>query len=107
MISDRTKAALAAAKARGVILGNPNLVPVQAMAREAIIRKADQHAEMMLPIIRQIVGAGVRSSHVVAAQLNQRGIKTARGPGREWHGSTVLNLLRRTGYDSLSELAAG
>ena len=105
MISDRTKAALAAAKTRGVVLGNPNLAPVQVLAREAIIKKADQHAEMVLPIIRQIVGGGVRSSHVVAAHLQQRGIKTARGG--QWSGSTVLNLLRRSGYDGLSELAAG
>ena len=106
MISERTKSALLAAKARGVVLGNrASLIAAQPMARAEIMKQADQRAEMVLPILRQIVAAGVRSVHVAAEQLNQRGVKTARGG--VWHGTTILNLIRRMGYDGLGELVSG
>ncbi len=104
MISERTKVALAAAKARGVVLGNrANLLAVQTMAREVIVKKADRRASDILPVMKQIVASGACSCHVVAEQLNQRGVKTARGGS--WHGTTILNLIRRMGFDSLGELA--
>ena len=105
MISDRTKAALAAAKARGVVLGNrANLIKVQPMAREVIVKNADKHASDILPVLKQIVASGVKSVHVVAEQLNQRGVKTARGG--QWHGTTVMNMVRRMGFESVGELAS-
>ncbi len=106
MISERTKAALAAAKARGVILGNrASLIAAQPIAREVIAKHADQHADNILPTLKQIIKSGVRSVHIVAQQLNQRGVKTARGG--QWHGTTILNLIRRRGFDSLTALAEG
>ena len=105
MISERTKAALAAAKARGVILGNrANLIAVQPIAREVIVKQANRHAEIVLPTMKHIVKSGVRSVHVMAEQLNQRGVRTARGGS--WHGTTVCNIIRRMGFDSLKALAA-
>jgi DNA invertase Pin-like site-specific DNA recombinase len=105
MISDRTKAALAAAKARGVILGNrTSFIKAQQIGHEVIVKQADQRASDILPILKQIVASGVRSCHVVAQQLNQRGVKSARGGA--WHGTTILNLIRRMGFESLGELAA-
>ena len=105
MISERTKAALAAAKARGVILGNrASLIAAQPLARDVIVKHADQHADNVIPTLIQIVKSGVRSVHVMAEQLNQRGVKTARGG--QWHGTTILNLIGRRGYDSLIALAA-
>lgn len=103
MISERTKAALAAAKARGVRLGGPNLREAQAIARKVIMAQADEHAGTVLPALRQIATSGVRSLHTAADRLNQQGAKTARG-GR-WHGTTVSNMLARSGFESLTELA--
>ena len=103
MISERTKAALAAAKARGVVLGNrASLIAAQPLAREVIMKQADRHADNVLPTLRQIVKSGVRSVHVAAEQLNQRGVKTVRGG--QWHGTTILNLIRRRGFESLGVL---
>ena len=58
MISVRTKAALAAAKARGVKLGGPNLAQARKAALETIEATADQHAADVLPIIQAIRRAG-------------------------------------------------
>ena len=76
MISERTKAALAAAKARGVVLGNrASLIAAQPIAREVIVKQADRHADNVMPTLKQIVKSGVRSVHLVAEQLNYRGVK--------------------------------
>jgi len=84
-IAERTRAALQAAKARGVRLGNPELA---ARNRQA----ADAHAESLRPIVAQLAGQTTRA---IAAALNERGIKTARG-GR-WQSQTVIRLLDRLG----------
>jgi DNA invertase Pin-like site-specific DNA recombinase len=87
MISARTKAALAAAKARGVALGGPKL------AQASIKALADQHAANVLPVIREIQRAGAKSLHDVADALNARGITTARGGA--WYAKSVSNVLAR------------
>jgi len=98
MISDRTRAALAAAKARGVMLGwsIPGRAEEQLQAARAgaatNVRKADQHAANVLPIIRGLAGQGV-SLRSIALELNRREIRTARG-GR-WHPATVRSLIIR------------
>ena len=66
-ISERTKAALAVNKAR-----------------------AFAHAENVLPIIEQIRAEGA-SLCQIAAELNARGIKTARGG--KWYATTVRNII--------------
>ena len=93
MISARTKAALAAAKARGVILGGPKLAKARRNAIASIKALADQHAANVLPVIREIRRAGASSLHQIADALNARGITTARG-GR-WYASSVRNVLAR------------
>jgi DNA invertase Pin-like site-specific DNA recombinase len=93
MISTRTKAALAAAKERGVALGNPRLSKARKNAVASIKALADQHAANVLPVIRDIRRAGVTSLHQIADALNARGVTTARG-GR-WHASSVSNVLAR------------
>jgi DNA invertase Pin-like site-specific DNA recombinase len=98
MISARTKAALAAAKARGQKLGNPNGAAVlrgrgNAEAVTALKLKADVHAAQVRPIIEAIRGEGKISLNAIASELNNRGILTANG-GR-WHAMTVRNLLQR------------
>ena len=101
-ISERTKAALAAARARGVKLGGPNLPEAQRLARESIVRHADQRATDVLPIVKQMVERGENSSHRIAAELQRLGIKTARN--RNWHASTILKMLKRSGFDGIKSL---
>ena len=94
LISQRTRAALAAKKAQGVRLGNrTNLNQAQAKGAAANGAQADRHAANILPIIREIQAAGITTLKGIAEALNARGIRTARG-GR-WHNSTVRNALVR------------
>lgn len=94
LIADRTRAALAAKKAQGAVLGNrTNLADAQAMGSAANSAAADAFAENVLPIVRQIQASGATTHRAIAEALNARGIRTARGGA--WHGSTVRNLLAR------------
>lgn len=92
MISTRTKAALAVAKAKGVTLGNPNLAMARVVAHKAISANANAFAANVLPVIREVRGTGA-SLRQIAAALNSRGIPTARG-GR-WAATQVSDYLRR------------
>jgi DNA invertase Pin-like site-specific DNA recombinase len=93
MISARTKAALAAAKGRGVTLGGPQLHKARKKAVVSIRALADQNAANVLPIIREIRRAGASSLHQIAGALNARGITTPRGG--QWYASSVRNVLGR------------
>jgi DNA invertase Pin-like site-specific DNA recombinase len=93
MISRRTKDALAAAKARGVRLGNPNLAATTAEAAAARTAAADAFAAKVRPIIREIQNSGVTSLRGVARALTARGIRTARGG--DWTAVQVSDILRR------------
>jgi DNA invertase Pin-like site-specific DNA recombinase len=98
MISQRTTAALAAAKARGVKLGNPNGARAlrglgNARAVAAVKAGADGHMSRVVPVIEAIRGEGTTSLHGIAKELNRRGILTARGGG--WYATTVKNLIDR------------
>src|SRR5689334_15226291 len=93
MISARTKAALAAAKARGVKLGGARPGGIKdaergrALGRKARQEKAASRAADLRPIIEAIRAEGATSLRSIAAQLNARGIKPARGA--EWQANTV------------------
>jgi DNA invertase Pin-like site-specific DNA recombinase len=108
MISQRTKAALAAAKARGewisksgrrcTGLGNPNGARAlrgrgNAPAVAALKKAADAHAAEILPVIEAIQAEGITTLRGIAAELNERGILTARET--RWYPTTVANLLQR------------
>lgn len=97
MISTRTKAALAAAKARGVKLGGDRGVtpPAGASARggAATRAKAVTRAWDVAPIIEEVQAAGAVSLREIAAGLNARGIPTARGG--EWSAVQVKRALER------------
>ena len=88
-ISQRTKAALAALKARGVQLGNPMLDQINNARR----RRADEFADQVAPIIAQIRSEGYTTIEAIRDELNRRAVPTARG-GR-WHQATVHNLVKR------------
>ncbi len=96
-ISARTKAALAAAKDRGVKLGNPNLLagsPDQArVAAAAKSAKAAARAADLRPVVAEIRAAGVSTLAGIARALAARGVPTPSGRGA-WSPATVLRLER-------------
>ena len=79
MISERTKAALQAAKARGKVLGNPNLAEAAKLGRAALNANTRRFAANVRPIIDEIMRAGATSANAIAAKLNERNVRTARG----------------------------
>jgi DNA invertase Pin-like site-specific DNA recombinase len=96
MISARTIAALAAAKARGVRLGNsrPDLAKARAVATaDAAFRGG------VAPEIARLRAEGM-SLGQIADLLNRRGLKAARG-GR-WHKASVAGVLRESGAASVA-----
>jgi DNA invertase Pin-like site-specific DNA recombinase len=93
LISTRTRQALAAAKARGVALGNPKLHVARRSAVEAVTAGADRFAANVLPLIREAQKAGATTLREIAEALNARGIATARGG--QWHATSVSNILER------------
>lgn len=109
MISVRTKAALAAAKARGVRLGNPRLLggnPDQARAASAAYAaQARARAADVLPIIRQAQAAGAASLRQIAAALTARGIPSASGVGA-WHAGSVRRVLAYADHASAATARA-
>jgi DNA invertase Pin-like site-specific DNA recombinase len=94
LISGRTRSALAAAKAKGVKLGNPKIAAAQGAAVLAVRAEADRAACNVLPIISEIRKSGAMSLRAVAEALNARGIPTPRG-GR-WYAMSVRNALARS-----------
>ncbi len=97
MISTRTKAALAAAKARGKRLGNPGNLRnqdagrVKGRARRAAM--AQDRAKDLAPIIADIQATGASSLRQIAARLDARSIPTARGS--RWSAVQVKRVLER------------
>lgn len=96
LIADRTRVALAAKKAAGAKLGNrTNLAEASTKGAESNRAAADAFAANVLPIIRQVEAAGATGYRAIAAALNARGVRTARGG--DWHATTVRNLMLREG----------
>jgi DNA invertase Pin-like site-specific DNA recombinase len=98
MVSERTRAALAAAKARGTVLGGfrgrAGTCTDLAKAR-TVIAKANQRAVDLADTIEQLRTAGVQSLRSIATGLNTRGITTARGG--HWSAAQVRTVLARIG----------
>jgi DNA invertase Pin-like site-specific DNA recombinase len=92
MISARTKAALAAAKRRGVKLGGDRGARLTAKARAA--GNAAQRARVDLAdTVKELQAAGCESLRAIAAELDTRGIPAARGG--KWSAVQVSRLLER------------
>jgi DNA invertase Pin-like site-specific DNA recombinase len=93
LISERTRAALAARRAQGSRLGNlRNPEHAASIGRAGQRAEADRFAANVLPIVDGIRASGVKTLGLVVA-LNARGVRTPRGG--QWHVSTLQNLLRR------------
>jgi DNA invertase Pin-like site-specific DNA recombinase len=84
LISERTKAGLAAAKRRGVRLGGTNAQSLKAAA------EAKERAEALRPILAELASMSARA---VAAQLNKRKIETPAGGA--WHAVQVIRVRER------------
>ncbi|AYG60433.1 recombinase family protein [Rhizobium jaguaris] len=93
LISERTKAALKAAKERGKVLGGFRGVKVDAtLGRAAKTAKAEDFASQLAPIARELQASGA-SLRTIAAELTSRGIPTPRGG--EWSAVQVKRVLER------------
>lgn len=97
MISQRTRSALAAAKLRGVKLGNPSLRAGSAsLARQARLARRELStlsADRIRPFIDQARAAGAVSLGDVARALQARGIRTPGGRTR-WTATQVRRILK-------------
>jgi DNA invertase Pin-like site-specific DNA recombinase len=93
LISRRTTEALAAAKAKGVVLGNPQIERAREKAVAKITDRADQRAANVISIMRQIQRSGATSLRQIAEALNARGINAPRGG--QWHATSVRNVMAR------------
>ena len=95
MISTRTKAALAAAKARGVQLGKPenlsNREAGQVRSRARQTHRAKERVQDLAPVVAAVRAEGAVSLRQIAAALNARAIPAARGGS--WSAAQVQRVL--------------
>jgi DNA invertase Pin-like site-specific DNA recombinase len=89
-ISQRTKDALAAAKARGIKLGRNATDRLAPAYRAAAVERARELA----PLLAELKGAGM-SARRMAVELTARGVPTPNGA--KWHGQTVRRMVDRAG----------
>lgn len=88
LISERTKAALKVAKARGVRLGRHGAEVLAPKFRD----EARQRAKQLEPVIAELKGKGLSLARI-AAELNKRKVATPRGA--RWDHSSVRNVVKR------------
>ncbi len=89
-ISERTKAALKAAKQRGVKLGNPTPLPASQKAVAVHQQRSRDYRASVKPILQELQRQGYTLAGI-AAELNRRAIPTARNAA--WYATTVRNIL--------------
>jgi DNA invertase Pin-like site-specific DNA recombinase len=92
MISERTKAALKAAKARGVKLGGFRGVKVDPrLGTKAKQKRAQLYRLRVQPVIAELQAQGCQTLSAIARGLNERGIPAPRGG--EWKATQVTRML--------------
>ena len=86
------------AKARGVKLGNPRLVPatsaMAAVARAARSRQVAERTADVFAVLRQVQNEGAGSLRTIAAGLQARGVLTSAGKAC-WSAEQVRRVLAR------------
>ena len=92
MISARTKAALAVAKERGTVLGNPRIAEARVKAEQSRVAGADDYAMTLAPVIRDLQHKGL-TLRGIARELASRKIDTRRGGA--WSPVQVADLIKR------------
>ena len=93
-ISQRTKAALAAAKARGIQLGNPRLAEINRTRKRQARQFADQHCNLIWSLRNK-----GRTLREICAVLNDAGITTAKGS--VFHPIQVSRILKRSPMEAV------
>jgi DNA invertase Pin-like site-specific DNA recombinase len=94
LVSERIRASLQSAKARGRVLGNPEIALARLRAAQAARAKALEQREAQRGEVVNLRKGG-RSLRAIADDLNRRDIPTARG--RQWHASSVRKILAEAG----------
>lgn len=98
LISQRTKAALAAARARGVKLGGRRITSgdwaAAASGRAVQSARAERRAADLMPFIEAARAAGASSLREIGRELTSRGIAPPSG-GAEWHPAQVQRVIAR------------
>ncbi|MCW2286686.1 DNA invertase Pin-like site-specific DNA recombinase [Rhodoblastus acidophilus] len=106
LIAKRTREALAAAKARGKLLGGfrgrAGTAEDCAKGRAVKTAKADDFAATLRPIIAQLNPDGAMSLHALADALSNRGVPTPAGKGRAWTAMAIKRILDRGALKSKS-----
>jgi DNA invertase Pin-like site-specific DNA recombinase len=92
LISERTKAALAAAKRKGRKLGTAGSVETAARARAARSEQASKANATTRAVIAEIQRAGKTTLAAIAQELEARGVRTPAGRDR-WAPAQVSRLL--------------
>ena len=95
LIGQRTKAALQAAKERGVKLGGYRGEKAAKAAAAAKTANADANAARLRDTVKVIQAAGITSASGIAKELNRRGVTTAKGGA--WQTVQTQRLLARLG----------
>lgn len=98
LISERTRSALQAAKARGQKLGNPHLDECRntdlSRANIERSRQSQAFAHDLAGIIQSIQSGGVSGLSAIARELNARNITTRRGS--RWSPAQVARVMPKT-----------
>lgn len=106
LIGERTRKALAAAKARGAQFGglraNSSEVHRAGIAVSVTVRReaANRRAADLAPLVAEVRAEGASSLRQIATRLNEHGARTP--TGREWGAVQVSRLLARLGQQEIA-----
>jgi DNA invertase Pin-like site-specific DNA recombinase len=105
LISERTRSALAAAKARGVKLGGPRRADWRTIFKEgnaastaAKLKRATARALDLAPLVRDLRDRG-KSVNAIAVELTRMQIETL-GGGSKWYSGAVRRVLFLSGEEA-------
>jgi len=104
LISQRTRDGLAAARRRGIKLGNPRPAKALNAAHRVSMERADDYAKTMNVIVQEIRAAHVNTLRGIAQCLNARGFKTPNE--KSFKPQSVKNLVKRAEALSVGQVEA-